>query len=215
MRGFTLIELMVVIAIIAILVVIAVPSYNDYNNNQKLTEAANQLQTVLRQAQNNAQTGTVCKSNSTGYKAPTWVIKLNSDRYSVYPSCDFSTAIAGTPTPSPVPQEHLLPSGVTISNFWILYLPGSSSCCDGTAQLSSLNQPTIEYKNLSSGVNFNIGVSGCPQGVTDPNVAAVVILKDSSSTTNIRNIVIEKGGSIYIDSAVLPPTYQPGYCSPY
>jgi len=38
-KGFTLIELMIVIAIIAIIAAVAIPAYNDYVRQSKLTEA--------------------------------------------------------------------------------------------------------------------------------------------------------------------------------
>ena len=42
-RGFTLIELMIVVAIISILAVIAVPAYTDYVRRGKITEATSNL----------------------------------------------------------------------------------------------------------------------------------------------------------------------------
>lgn len=45
MRGFTLIELMVVVAIVAIIAAVALPSYTDYLKRSKLTEAYNTLAT--------------------------------------------------------------------------------------------------------------------------------------------------------------------------
>lgn len=44
--GFTLIELMVVLAIMAIIMTIAIPSYNDYMRRARRTEAMAQLQNI-------------------------------------------------------------------------------------------------------------------------------------------------------------------------
>ena len=45
-RGFTLIELMIVVTIIAILTAIAMPAYNDYATKAKLTEAFTALSSL-------------------------------------------------------------------------------------------------------------------------------------------------------------------------
>jgi type IV pilus assembly protein PilE len=42
-RGFTLIELMIVVVVVAILSMIALPSYNDYIRRGKIAEATSQL----------------------------------------------------------------------------------------------------------------------------------------------------------------------------
>ncbi len=55
--GFTLIELMVVISIIAIMFGIDLSSYNTFNRNQILQQAAENLRSDLRLAQNKALAG--------------------------------------------------------------------------------------------------------------------------------------------------------------
>lgn len=50
-RGFTLIELMVVVAVIAILAAIALPAYNEYVQRSKITEATSALSELRLRAE--------------------------------------------------------------------------------------------------------------------------------------------------------------------
>lgn len=171
MKGFTLIELLVVISIIVILIVVALPSYNEYSRNQKLNDAASQLQSILRQAQNNAQTGTVCKIGTLTYTASSWKVTLNANNYRVFPVC------AGAPaSPTPIPQQYSLPQGVAISAV-------NKDGCSLTG---------ISFKNLSSEVIFDL--QGCNFNVND----VLEITLNLTGTTLNKTVVVEKGGGIYV-----------------
>lgn len=178
MRGFTLIELMVVMAIMGILIVVTVPSYNQYNNNQKLADVANQLQTILRQVQNNAQTGTVCKIGTNVYTASSWVITLRLGSYNFQPTC-----VGTSSTPSP--QNYPLPEGITISSV--------SDTISGCRPDMATASATISYANLSSEPSFDLG---CTLGV---NSVIGITLCLNCPSTNTKTVVIEKGGGIYVN----------------
>jgi type IV pilus assembly protein PilA len=79
-KGFTLIELMIVVAIIGILAAIAIPAYSDYTKKAKLTEVTNAMGASISSLQHKvsensaspAAMGTAAIiSSSTGVTLPT------------------------------------------------------------------------------------------------------------------------------------------------
>lgn len=73
MQGFTLIELMIVIAIIAILLVIAIPAYQDYTVRARVSEGVNLAAAAkLAVSETTLDTGTLpADEAAAGYVSPT------------------------------------------------------------------------------------------------------------------------------------------------
>jgi type IV pilus assembly protein PilA len=71
-QGFTLIELMIVVAIIGILAAVAIPSYQNYTKKAKFTEVVNAAQGFKSQVEicaNELGTVTGCSNGSNGVAA--------------------------------------------------------------------------------------------------------------------------------------------------
>ncbi|HEL4235735.1 pilin [Stenotrophomonas geniculata] len=66
-KGFTLIELMIVVAIIAILAAIALPAYQDYTSKSKVTAALADLASHKTQFEMEKSAGRVPNANSAGF----------------------------------------------------------------------------------------------------------------------------------------------------
>jgi type IV fimbrial biogenesis protein FimT len=133
-RGFTLVELLVVLAVGAILLAIAVPGYAHFMNYNRLVAVTNDLVSSLQLARSEAikrgKRVTVCKSGSVGAATPAcdataswqqgWLVFVDGGTRGVFDSEDTLLWVQGR-TPAT--------ENITASNFdtYVSYRPSGVS----------------------------------------------------------------------------------------
>lgn len=131
-RGFTLIELIVVMAIIVVLTVVAVPSFVTFQRNSQLTSAANSLLASINTAR-----GEAMKRNQTAFVVPNtgtdwttgWKVFVSRPGYNATSGVYNSTSTATTSSTYNADQDLLVHSVPAQPS----YLSITSSNGSGTA----------------------------------------------------------------------------------
>ncbi len=198
-RGYTLVELLVVISIMAIMTLSAMPIFRNYQNDQKVKAAALQLQEALREAQNNALSGVVCAPNN---PADNWGIIFGDDQttstnnYQVAPvsySASGNSLIVSSPCPGGSPPSPPLITSNFASPIQILKLNGTSGHnCANHGHLKSLG---IAFQNVSGAIKF---ASGSNSPNCAPNSGFLeFVLAPARATSPTVTVHVDNGGAIY------------------
>lgn len=193
--GYTLIELMVVIAIMATLAVFVLPSLSELGHNQDLDGGANQVQVALRTAQSNALSGIKCGDNiSPTQVALSWqvIFTKDSSNFNLQANCSDGTSLPN--------DSYTLPKGVTVVNVYISYLPsypGPSCGAWGTG-----NKSRITFANISGALQFPDAVSSTNNCTVDQTTEFVVVVQ---SSLDKEAILITPAGVISTSSNIPAP----------
>ncbi len=139
-KGFTLIELMIVVAIIGILAAVALPAYQDYTIRARVTEGLNLAASAKTAVSENAANGAAFAS---GWAAPGVTNNVSAVAIS---SANGEILIDYTTRVAPAGQNRLV-----------------LSPRDGTVALTALTPPTtgsVTWSCNASGTNASRGTAG-------------------------------------------------------
>ena len=207
-----------VIAVIAISAIFIVPNLGRSADDQRLKNVAEELQTLIRQAQNNAQSGALCnrvKGNYWGVRFRRISTAANHITYDLICGVDrFNPTVVGS---------HGIPSGFIIKDvvnmitcsatssitplgsvnpkvfaiFSNVKGAGDFGCYDNNnnttpGQLNSCTSPLDSrcggYANLESN----------PNHLLYPSAKNLTVTIESQKTNSRKTVVVEKGGAIYV-----------------
>lgn len=129
-QGFTLIELMIVVAIIGILAAIAIPQYQNYTDKAKFTEVISSLNAIRTGIQNCTADGS-CISGTTGAEA-IFISTLPT-----------STAGAGDLPPLPAATTYALSPTITSAGV----MTATAQSTGGLSGETYILTPTLDTNN--------------------------------------------------------------------
>jgi len=153
--AFTLFELLIVITMIVILSGAILPAFSNYINNQNVRQAAEQVKSDLRNAQNKALTGGASDDLINGEKPLYWFVKFTVDTntYRFYTSVLNTSGVCTNPTGNSIDQglSGQLPGNTKI---------GSSTCVFFSfADGGNASPSTVYVKSSSSSTCGKVTIS--------------------------------------------------------
>lgn len=175
--GFTLVELLVVISLTSILGITSYVSFKSFSQDQVLTKAYIETQSILRLAQSNATSSFVC--NNAG--SASWLVKFREDKTSVDLTC-------GTDNSS---KKSVSLAGVEVS----IKCSPVASAEDPCVQNGGFYPPLdISFAPLSGAISFieQEGGNFCTNDDT-----LMVILKNLQNDSR-KCFTVSKGGAINV-----------------
>lgn len=144
--GFTLVELLIVIAVIGILAASSIPVFSSYTASQRLSQAAKNVKNDLRSAQNRAINGVEGKA---------WGMSFNgSNSYTIFTCTSLSTCTCNGQTNFITKS---LATGFTISSATIIFDEISGDICANGSPLSGSTSFTVTLSGVFRTITVSAG----------------------------------------------------------
>ena len=204
-KGFTLVELLLVMAVMAVVSVVTFTNYKAFREDQDLKKGMGQIQTVLRNAQTNASTRTRCHN----FPSKNWSVKFSKVLaiYQLDSICRFETetdpspAIAGCVFYDPTDTVTCTISTLNLDSHIViekLYTPVMTPACE--ADLSNHSIEAVFF-SLTGKPTFDKLITPEPDPPPDCFNSGVRLTLDILNTKpnpdTSASLVIDTGGTIF------------------
>lgn len=144
--GFTLVELLIVIAVIGILAASSIPVFSSYTSSQRLSQTAKNVKNDLRSAQNRAISGVEGKA---------WGMSFNgSNSYTIFTCTSLSACTCNDQTNFTTKS---LATGFEISSATIIFDAVSGDICANGSSLLGSTSFTITLSGVSRTITVSAG----------------------------------------------------------